>query len=81
MVATAVPRTTTLSAAWLKAAGRGEANELWHTFTAQLSANSDHWQQAYLAILETGHSSGADALWGFTAVANLIRQDLPDSQD
>lgn len=72
IVQTAVPRTTTLSAAWLKAAGRGEANELWHTFVAQLSVNSDRWQQAFLPILETGHSSGADALWGFTAVVEKL---------
>ncbi|MCB9006268.1 MAG: hypothetical protein H6656_02600 [Ardenticatenaceae bacterium] len=39
VVETAVPRTTQLSAAWLQAAGRGEAHKPWHDLVDALSAN------------------------------------------
>ena len=71
IVDTAVPRTTTLSAAWLQAARRGEAAELWHDLG--LSLPGEQWRDAVGRILQTGHSSGADALWGFTAV---VRQNI-----
>ena len=65
----AVPRTTTLSGAWLEAARRGEAGQPWHklveammvTSTGSVTAVS----QAIDRILTTGHTSGADALTGF----------------
>lgn len=69
---TAVPRTTTLSAAWLRAAARGEAGEMWHEFGDRLSVNGERWEETVKRILGMGHSSGADALWGFTAVVSLI---------
>ncbi|MCL4266294.1 MAG: DUF2877 domain-containing protein [Anaerolineae bacterium] len=62
----AVPRTTTLSAAWLRAAERGEAGVLWHEFGNRLSAVGGRWEETVVRILGAGHSSGADALWGFT---------------
>ncbi|MBX3057935.1 MAG: DUF2877 domain-containing protein [Anaerolineae bacterium] len=68
IVETAVPHTTTLSAAWLRAAGRGEAGWLWHEFGHRLSVIGDRWQETAARILGTGHSSGAEALWGFLSV-------------
>ncbi len=67
IVATAVPRTTALSAAWLHAAAQGEAAAAWHEFCRH-SAVADRWGTAVQRILHTGHSSGVDALTGFTAV-------------
>jgi hypothetical protein len=68
VVETAVPRTTQLSAAWLKAASRGEAALPWHHLTEALLADTD-WEAATNAILNTGATSGIAALMGFTAVA------------
>ena len=65
----AAPRTTCLSAAWLKAAARGEAGSLWHTLIAALIAKDDAClQAAAIDLLRIGHTSGADALAGFMAV-------------
>ena len=84
----AAPRTTLLSAAWLRAAARGEAAEAWHELVRAggertvysgsfedsgraVSSGQSGWQEIVAAIeriLNTGHSSGADALAGFTAV-------------
>ena len=68
MVDAASPRTTTLSTTWLRAAARGEAAEPWHRFVEAL-ADSDQGtlQAAAERILVLGHSSGRDALAGFTA--------------
>lgn len=74
IVDTAVPRTTTLSAAWLQAAGRGEAGAVWHDFGNGFSVNGNQWEETVVRILGTGHSSGADALWGFTAVTMMTEQ-------
>ena len=66
IVQTAVPRTTTFSGAWLQAAGRGELVQSWHDFFAGLEDGG--WETAVYKILQIGHSSGYDALLGFTAV-------------
>ena len=58
IVETAVPRTTTLSAAFLRAAAAGEATVHWHDLV-----NGHH--NAAANILAIGHSSGADAWTGF----------------
>jgi hypothetical protein len=55
----AVPLTTTLSAAYLRAAGCGEATIHWHNLAA---GNPDAVDQ----ILAIGHSSGKDAWAGFS---------------
>lgn len=68
MVDTAVPHTTTLSSAWLQAAARGEAGMVWHELGLRFMVNGHGWKEIVAQILQTGHSSGADALWGFTAV-------------
>lgn len=65
----AAPLTTSLSAAWLSAAGRGEAGIMWHTlFDALLQSNQAAAQLQITQLLSVGHSSGADALAGFLGV-------------
>jgi hypothetical protein len=55
---TAAPRTTTLSAAFIRAAAAGEAVRAWHRLVAQEP-------EAVADILSIGHTSGADAWAGF----------------
>jgi hypothetical protein len=63
---TAVSLTTSLSAAWLKSAGKGEAGILWHDlFDALFSTNSASTQSAIDKILSVGETSGLDSLSGF----------------
>ncbi len=78
---TAAPLTTSLSAAWLRSAGRGEAGELWHElFNALLLPNPNPSTSLRTSLqpfdfaqdkspisnlLSIGHTSGADALAGF----------------
>jgi hypothetical protein len=63
---TAAPLTTSLSAAWLRSAGRGEAGILWHEFFDTLiSTNAVRIQKSVDKILAVGETSGADALAGF----------------
>ena len=65
MAAVAVPRTTSLSAAWLQAGARGEASARWHAlFEALLGGHSPGVHDAIERILATGHTSGADGLAG-----------------
>jgi len=66
---TAAPLTTSLSAAWLRSAGRGEAGILWHELLdALISANPVSIQGVMEKILAVGETSGADALAGFTSL-------------
>ena len=79
----AAPLTTSLSAAWLRAAGKGEAGILWHQFfEALVSAEPAQIRGSMENILAIGETSGADALAGFfgtfLALNNLL---LPRSQD
>ncbi len=68
MAAVSIPRTTTLSGAWLNAAANGEAGEPWHRlFSAMRTGDVVGLRQTASVILETGHTSGADALAGFIA--------------
>jgi hypothetical protein len=63
---TAAPLTTSLSAAWLRAAGRGEAGVLWHEFfTALHSEDQAHGRASVASLLGVGATSGAEALGGF----------------
>ena len=65
----AVPRTTPIAAAWLQAASRGECSVRWHDLLqAILVANEESLRCAALTIIDQGHTSGASALAGFTAV-------------
>jgi hypothetical protein len=73
IVETAVPLTTSLSGAWLRAAARGEAAQPWHDLVSGLiDGNKATVAGAVDQILAIGHSSGADALAGFTAVIDSI---------
>jgi len=61
-----IPRTTTLSAAFLRAAARGECSAPWHTLLAALNAGRDaEIATAAQEILAHGATSGADSLAGF----------------
>lgn len=65
IVETAVPRTTSLSAAFLRAAAAGEATIHWHRLV-----NGD--QTAVDQILSIGHTSGRDAWTGFTRAGMVL---------
>lgn len=63
---TACLLTTSLSAAWLRAAGRGEAGYVWHSFFEALAGKQlARAREAADTILAVGETSGADALAGF----------------
>ncbi len=66
LVATAVPRTTTLSAAFLQAAAAGEATWHWHDLVNGRA-------QAREQILAIGHNSGAAAWTGFCRTWAALR--------
>jgi hypothetical protein len=69
VVQAAAPQTTSLSAAWLQAAARGEAAVVWHHLVEALGGGRETAvQQTSYQILRTGHSSGHDALTGFIAI-------------
>jgi hypothetical protein len=59
IVETAIPRTTSLSAAFLRAAEDGEATYHWHNLVNGHAGAVSH-------ILSIGHTSGRDAWAGFT---------------
>jgi hypothetical protein len=61
----AAPLTTSLSAAWLRCAGRGEAGILWHEFFDALNHANASLQSPISRLLAVGETSGADALSGF----------------
>jgi hypothetical protein len=66
---TAAPLTTSLSAAWLTSAGKGEVGILWHKFfDALISKDRMRIEETMENILAVGETSGADALAGFTGV-------------
>lgn len=66
IASTAAALTTSLSAAWLRVAGKGEAGILWHKFFDALLvgpiANPTYAMEKILAV---GATSGAEALAGF----------------
>jgi len=60
------PRTTTLSAAFLRAASRGECSAAWHRLLAALGSGLDgELEAATRQVLAHGATSGADTLAGF----------------
>jgi hypothetical protein len=76
---TAAPLTTSLSAAWLRSAGRGEAGTLWHVFfDTLLSADSESTQYTIDKILAVGETSGFDSMLGF-ANTFLCWQEMKSS--
>jgi hypothetical protein len=66
---TAAPLTTSLSAAWLMSAGRGEVGQVWHEFfDALISKEHIRIEESKKKILAVGETSGADAFAGFYSV-------------
>lgn len=79
----AAPLTTSLSAAWLRSAGKGEAGVAWRRFlNALLAGDPFQIQKALNRILAIGATSGADALAGFMGVfrswQKLALNEVPD---
>ncbi len=62
---TVIPRTTNLSANFIRAAAAGEAVRQWHDL-----ASGDPW--AVDRLLATGHTSGADAWAGFMGAWSVM---------
>ncbi|HET92213.1 MAG TPA: DUF2877 domain-containing protein [Chloroflexi bacterium] len=71
IVEVAVPRTTTLSAAFLRAAARGECSADWHRLLTALSHAPDRIAAAVQHLLAHGATSGADGLAGFLLSGSL----------
>jgi hypothetical protein len=70
----ATPRTTRLSAAWLRHAARGEFAEPWHQMAMGLnSGDIDAAAQAVQRILNTGATSGQDGMAGFLNAVRLFK--------
>lgn len=65
---TAGPRTTLLSAAWLRAAAEGLCSAPWHRLLTALSEGGE-LELAVREVLAHGATSGADALAGFLLMA------------
>jgi hypothetical protein len=62
----AAPRTTLLSAAFLRAAARGECSAAWHTLLTVLRQGQEREiETALRGVLAHGATSGADTLAGF----------------
>ncbi len=78
IVTEAMPRTTRLSAAWLAAAGSGEAGIMWHWFLETIqSGNERDVTSLTRRVAEVGHTSGADALAGYIATSRLFGEQSP----
>lgn len=74
---TAAPLTTSLSAAWLRSVGKGEAGEVWHDlFDSLVSSDNLLLQEAVDNILTIGETSGADALAGFIEVCSAAKEHM-----
>jgi hypothetical protein len=68
----AAPLTTSLSAAWIRSAGRGEAGIRWHELFESLTIGDEiRIKESIEKILAVGETSGADALAGFAGVFAL----------
>jgi hypothetical protein len=73
IAAEAAPLTTSLSAAWLRAAAQGEASMHWHRLIEALIDDDRAGLQAAIdRILGTGYSSGREALSGFGATLRAL---------
>ena len=78
----AAPLTTSLSAAWLRSAGKGEAGILWHEFfDALIDSDAARIQETMDKILAVGETSGADALAGFIGLLAAWREETGISNE
>jgi hypothetical protein len=74
IVARAVPRTTRISAAYLTAAGRGEAGRDWHVLRDALAGpDPDAVRRSASQVMALGETSGSDMLGGFVLAAQALR--------
>lgn len=71
----AAPLTTSLSAAYLISAGKGEAGILWHELFDTLAARGD-LHAPIAQLLSVGETSGADALAGFFGVISAFKERI-----
>jgi hypothetical protein len=71
IVQVAAPRTTALSAAFLRSAARGECSSAWHQLLAALLKINDDLTASIRQVLAHGATSGADTLAGFLYAAYL----------
>lgn len=66
-------RTNLISNAWLAAAASGEASIEWHQFFEALAVPGESGLHPIVnALIQRGHTSGADAMAGFVAAAELL---------
>jgi hypothetical protein len=73
----AAPLTTSLSAAWLRSAGKGEAGIRWHElFDALLTG--ENIELPITRLLSVGETSGTDALAGFFGVFSAYKERIID---
>jgi hypothetical protein len=69
----AAPRTTTLSAAYLRAAAQGQCSASWHALLdALLQRQEGRIVQAMRKVLAHGATSGADSLIGFLCIDGTL---------
>jgi hypothetical protein len=71
IVKAAAPRTTTLSAAFLRSAANGECSAAWHGLLAALTEKDDDLTTSVQQVLAHGATSGADTLAGFLCAARF----------
>ncbi len=71
VVQAAAPRTTTLSAAFLRSAAKGECSAAWHQLLAALTRQDNDLTPSVRQVLAHGATSGADTLAGFIYAAYL----------
>ena len=73
LLETAAPRTHEISAAYLKAAHAGEANDRWHRLLAALAAGEPPAiAESARVVMQTGETSGADMLAGFVIAMRAV---------
>lgn len=66
-------RTGRLPRAFLRAAARGEAGQAWHSLAwAIVQGDAPRIRLAARVVLSAGHTSGADALFGFAMALGLV---------
>ncbi len=83
LVRAAAPRTTALSAAWLRTAAAGEFSAPWHRLLGALANEQGHPAEIEAAVREAlahGATSGADILAGLLALHSAPGMD-PDKRE
>jgi hypothetical protein len=71
----AIPQTTTLSAAFLRAAAQGEFVEPWHELAQSLdTGEAELLSRAAVRVAQFGASSGRDALAGFSTTLLSLQE-------